>query len=143
MNRNWWLPTFSHQRCHNTPCFSPSCTFIRKLVRALQRVPQLCSWLCSSPTPLSHAALSVRQHQAHGAVTAPRLNYRCVPWQRAPGSCSPCSPRAGTGSAGAGGGEERQLPAFPRCVHSTHGSNAHTALPHSAFPSVSTASSLL
>lgn len=78
-----------------------------------------------------------------GAVTDRLSEFQVCVWQRALGSCSSCSPRAAQGIAQEGGGEERQLPTSPPCVHSTQGSNLHTGLPCFAFPSASTASSLL
>lgn len=90
--------SFSHQRCHAAPSFAASCMFIRKPGRAPQQVPPT-SALGSVP----HPHLSPTWHRASGSTRhmglsqTACLNYRCVHWQRALGSCSSCSPRADTG----------------------------------------------
>lgn len=140
MDRNWWLLTFFHQRC---PMLSPApACLLGSWWGLCSKSPQPCFRLCSSSTPLSHAASSVRQHQAHEAVTDTVFELQV------------CADSTGEllllltqgrhrGIAQVSGGEERQLPAFPPCVHSTHGSNMHTMLPYFALLSASTASSLL
>lgn len=103
--------------------------------------PLLCSLL------LIHTSLpqSTECQTAPGtrALTRQCLNYRCVSWQRALGSCCPLLTHS----------RHRALPRWLEgrrgscqlffSVHSTHGSNAHTGLPCFALPSAPIASSLL
>lgn len=112
-------------------------------MRALQQIPPA---LLSIPHPYLpppwHRVSDSTRHT--GLSQSPCLNYRCVPWQRALGSCSPCSPRAGIRHCPGGwrAGEAAANPSWV-CSQHTHCSNAHTGLPYFALPSASTASSLL
>lgn len=107
------------------------CPLLHVYSEALQQEP---------PAPLSHTDLC-QTAAGTGAVTDTVFDLQVCALAGSTGSSS-CSARAGTGDCRVGGGEERQLPASPRCVHSTHGSNPHTGLTYFAFPPSSTASSL-
>lgn len=141
-DRNWWLLTFSHQRCHTASCFAPSHMFTRKQVRALQQIPPaLLSVAHPHFSPTEHRVSDSTRHK--GTHQTLCLNYRCVSWQRALGSCCPLLTHS----------RHRALPRWLEgrrgscqlffSVHSTHGSNAHTGLPCFALPSAAIASSLL